>query len=73
MVKTKYPCTQKDLYPTSRLGVKKLITIAEPLKKLKGKYSDTFFSDFMSEIDDACNACTVVGQTFSVIYFRHKI
>ena len=26
---------------------------SEPLKKLKGKYSDTFFSDFMSEIDDA--------------------
>ena len=53
MVKTKYPCTQKDLYPASRLGVKKLITIAEPLTKLKSKYSGTFFSDFMSEIDDS--------------------
>ena len=53
MVKPKYSCLQKDLYPISRLGVKKLINIIDLLEVFKPKYSVGFFTNFMTEINAA--------------------
>ena len=80
MVKTKYSCAQKDLYPISRLGVKKLMTVTDLLAEFKPKYSTGFFTNFTTEInaaeslpDHAARIAKVKNLTVDIIEKRATV